>query len=535
MSTGDLALVLLSGEKNHVAYLEGHELASLLMAMVDNGLVVTLILDCCFSASVYRHDDASIRFLPYDAEIDSKCSVQREERPRDRNGYSIYRDASMLPNWLINPGRYATLTACGPHEKAIEPKINGQRHGALSYFLLQVLEKIGPTNRVKDIYDHLRAKFQSSTLPQNPVLYGNKNQGFFGPANSNLAAAAIPIIKRQDGILELQAGLGHGVNNGDQLVLYTLGSAGGSPGSQGHSVDAKVAHVRGLTSDLELSNEFSTHIRTGWMAEARTRLSLKKFPVKIAPNLADRDEWLRTLNDRSLIVHVETDKHPSTFEVILNDNGEYNILDERGQKTPNLPSMPQDQTRIGQIIHVLEHLARFRLVKDLANDTPAVSFRESFNVRIVSNGKSFGPDCLIEVEHDSVAHLIVENRGDKVLYVFVYDLGPCWQVENVDRGTYTVVMPPNDTAWSKNTTEKKLRMKIPGKMKEEGYSSCNDIVKVFITSQPTSYDLLELPRLGGQARRGGTNRASQDRGDGLEDWAAMNFPIRTFVKADTAS
>jgi len=69
-SAGDLALVLLKGrEEKRVCYLWGYELARLLKAMVDKGLVVTLVLDCCFSASVYRHDDAAgIRFLSYDAE-----------------------------------------------------------------------------------------------------------------------------------------------------------------------------------------------------------------------------------------------------------------------------------------------------------------------------------------------------------------------------------------------------------------------------------------------------------------------------------
>jgi len=100
--------------------------------MVENGLVMTLILDCCFSASVYRRDDPSIHFLPYDAEIDSKYSLDAGNILE--NEITAYRDASMIPNWLINSDRCAILTACGPYEEAVEPKFDGQRHGALSYF-----------------------------------------------------------------------------------------------------------------------------------------------------------------------------------------------------------------------------------------------------------------------------------------------------------------------------------------------------------------------------------------------------------------
>lgn len=62
-STGDLALNLLEeGEGNNIRYLRGLELAFFLKAMVDKGLIVTLVLDCCFSGSVLRLD-AGVRSL----------------------------------------------------------------------------------------------------------------------------------------------------------------------------------------------------------------------------------------------------------------------------------------------------------------------------------------------------------------------------------------------------------------------------------------------------------------------------------------
>jgi hypothetical protein len=151
-STGDLALVLLSGGKeNRKQYFWGFELASLLKKMVDKGLVVTLILDCCFSASVYRRDDPSVRFLPYDSEFDSDHPLDPKKNMED----GMYRDVSMQPNWLINPDRYAILTACGPHQVAIEPRFDGQDHGALSYFLLEIVKKVGLTKRHRDMYNYL--------------------------------------------------------------------------------------------------------------------------------------------------------------------------------------------------------------------------------------------------------------------------------------------------------------------------------------------------------------------------------------------
>lgn len=524
-STGDLALVLLNTEKeNQVRYLWGLELASLLKIMADNGLVITLVLDCCFSASVYRRDDLTIRYLPYDAKIDLKYSLNTGTILE--NGNPTYRDASMRPNWLINPDRCAILTACGPHEEAVEPKFDGQRHGALSYFLLSILERVGLTKRHQDIHNHLRAKFQSSSLPQNPVLYGNHNQGFFGQANSDIAAAAVPIILKQHGALELQAGDAHGVIEGDRFQLYPMGSAEHDPRSQGHSLITQVTSTRALTSDLERLDTSSIHIRTGWMARALTQFSRQRFPIRLAFDLPSRDDLLAALKKYSLNVSIETDQCPFAFDVVLNNDGEYSILDASGHEIINLPRMSQHQTTVSEVSNMLEHLIRFQLARDLGNELPACSFQQFFEVRIVSNGKSFGPNCLIEMQHKSQAELVVENRGIIPLYVFVYDLGPCWQVENVLRGTYAVVTPKSGGSGLKGTMSKKLRMMVPDQMKERGHSSCEDIVKIFITSQPTSFDLLELPKLCEPTKARNVDMASRESGAASENWASMKFPIQ---------
>ncbi|KAI3322870.1 caspase domain-containing protein [Xylariaceae sp. AK1471] len=101
--TGDLALVLPTGdEENPETYLFGRSLAYYLNAMVMKGLVVTLVLDCCFSAGVYRSGDPSIRFLPYDLEIGSKA----RESLTSEVGSLGSRDVSMQPNWLVNQDQY---------------------------------------------------------------------------------------------------------------------------------------------------------------------------------------------------------------------------------------------------------------------------------------------------------------------------------------------------------------------------------------------------------------------------------------------
>lgn len=79
-ATGDLALVVLTENEGTETYLRGRSLAYSVNAMVTRGLVVTLVLDCCFSASVYR-GEPSVRFLPYDKAINSQVPLDGRDPP----------------------------------------------------------------------------------------------------------------------------------------------------------------------------------------------------------------------------------------------------------------------------------------------------------------------------------------------------------------------------------------------------------------------------------------------------------------------
>jgi hypothetical protein len=167
MLTGDLVLVLFEKEQeSQPKYLWGTTLAHYLSVMVDKGLVVTLVLDCCFAASVYRREGLELRSLPYDPNLDRRSGDDTLQLVGDfgrplNNKASSSRDISMQPNWLLNADKHAILAACGPLEEAYEIELDdGRKHGALSYGLVRVLDAPeGPKRRHRDIFDQLRALF----------------------------------------------------------------------------------------------------------------------------------------------------------------------------------------------------------------------------------------------------------------------------------------------------------------------------------------------------------------------------------------
>ncbi|KEY63855.1 hypothetical protein S7711_10028 [Stachybotrys chartarum IBT 7711] len=219
-ATGDVVLVLFSTcEEDQEIYLYGSDLADCLKGMVDKGIFVTLVLDCCHAGSVYRQG-SNVRFLPYSPEVASRSPRIIAKAPVAPSSCQTSRGASMLPNWLVNPDGYAILTACGPLEAAQEFKLDSsgtereQRYGALSYFLcLALLECGGVGTKHQQVHSLIIAKFRINCPKQNPVLYGNKHQGFFDKYIPRHLSASTAVMS-MPGTLNLPLGLAHGCNFG---------------------------------------------------------------------------------------------------------------------------------------------------------------------------------------------------------------------------------------------------------------------------------------------------------------------------------
>lgn len=275
---GDFALVLVD-KSYRGGYLHGCDLAHHLSRMVEKGIQVTMVLDSCFSGSVARQagtPGANIRTLAYDSSFDLRQSssnlhtyIQRQQRS------TLFRDGRIVPGWLINPQGYGILTACGPHERASELFYNGERYGALSFFLcraLTSLRKAGIQSTHQSLYQHLCVQFHVHHSQQCPMRYGNGHQIFFGGLGSASSSETVAVFRKQ-GVdqLCLAAGYDHSVSQGGEYHLLPIRASDtiATTGVVEAPVRAKVSSVEGLTSELQVidSVSSSTKVKTGWKAK----------------------------------------------------------------------------------------------------------------------------------------------------------------------------------------------------------------------------------------------------------------------------
>ena len=382
---------VLYGVEHGVSYLHGQIIASLLERLTEKGVIVTLVLDCCFSGRRLRNgrlDDASIRTAKYHPEADS--SPHPEDSDAIDGDISSIRDGIPLPTWLANPN-YTILTACGPHEIAEELDVKtldgfgNEKRGALSYFLLEALISLRRSSMLVtslSLHQHLLMKFHTHWPRQAPMRRGNKNLSFLGrlqPSNSRFDC--IPIFKTGAGRICLDAGHIHDVHENDEYALYpfdaperalqtTLGSK------------FRVESVGCLTSDLIAADSVSiASIDTGWKARLLNQFPAWKTSVRLAPNAVSNNgmtPWIKALEHRSSVSLLAPDQEPNqhcAFTVVLNSRKELQVVDDSDQELSGFPCVAiSHKTAIPQTVAMLQHLAKFQRFGAIENLLPSLSF-----------------------------------------------------------------------------------------------------------------------------------------------------------------
>lgn len=120
--SGNLAFVLFEDNEHGSSYLRGLDLAKCLRKMVAQGLLVTVVLDCCHSGSVLRGANiqgVGVWAIDYDPAVDA--ASPQEPYEGSFNSDNTLRNAQMpLEQWLVDPDGYTILAASGPQEKAWE-------------------------------------------------------------------------------------------------------------------------------------------------------------------------------------------------------------------------------------------------------------------------------------------------------------------------------------------------------------------------------------------------------------------------------
>lgn len=484
-------------------YLRDVELAYILKAMVDKGLIVTVVLDSCHSGGATRgQSGATVRGL---------SAIDRTPRPAESKiasydallqVYSSFSagtasQASAGSGWVPDVRGYVLLAACRASESAYEYAFAGQeKHGALTYWLLDSLKQPGTGLTYRQLHNRLIAKIHSQFEAQTPQLEGEGNRLVFGSAYAQ-RADAVNVMKfdrlRQQVVLN--TGRAQAVDRGAQFAVY-------APDTADFQVSDRLAIVEVIKAGATDSRaKVIERFQPGAIEQGAQAILLDPGVIRLrrTVRLLHNFPSATGIQERALVeveqalaasrfVEVVTG-NAADYQVVVNERREYEIWDPAGAAIPNLrPALTiDDPAAPRQLVKRLEHLTKYRTIQHLDN-TAAPSLQGKLVVELVRGADAHVFDGAFTIlAPDEQLTVRIRNNSSQVLNVTVLDMGPDWSISQLypaDASSY-ISCDPGQEIYSQT-----LKTELP-----HGYSDAKDILKVFATIGSTNFRWLELPAL----------------------------------------
>ncbi|GAB1539325.1 hypothetical protein NUACC21_19910 [Scytonema sp. NUACC21] len=544
----DEALVPMDIGNSQARYLRDLELAQLLQNMVDKGLLVTVVLDSCHSGGAVRGEikDFSIRGLDRNT-IDTTQRSQESLVPLSSQVMETWlqqqntRNAIATSGWLPEPKGYVLLAACRDSEYAYEYPFEGQQNnGALTYWLLDSLQKLGNNVTYRTLHSRIQAKVNTQFPRQTPMLQGESDRTIFSD-RSMLSQPAV-VVKKVD--LEkkrvlLQAGQAQGLRKGAEFAIYQLGTTNFTDASKRVAL-AKIVEVLAQESWAEITAILNQENARSPLHQKRTYVPGTPVQQQTAPTIGegtiedgapavllspgvklvrkvrllppqenlqafgvDTKAALEAIRTSKRIVQGnswiellsfdEESDEPVTYQVSVNSQREYEILDAGGETIMNLhPAIKVGGSMAGMnVVKRLVHLSKYHATLELDNNDPRSPLAGKLKVELCTVGENQelrpinAPGNLPTFSVGEEVALRIHNESSQELNITVLAIQPDWSITQhyPPKRDYEPLEPKNDISVRFRTS---LR---------SGYTEGATVLKVFATVSATNFHCLELPVL----------------------------------------
>lgn len=494
-------------------YLRDVELTTLLKRMTDKGLIVTVILDSCHSGGTTR-GDAAIR-----------AGDGIDEAQRDKES-SVASRKELIENWqaVTGEGRdiawvpplnnYVLLAACRPNEYAYEYAVDGkERHGALTYWLIQTLATSSTGLSFRKLYDRVCAQIQSKFPQQLPMLLGDGTRAVFGneslPTHYSVIVSTVDSNQKQ---VTLNSGLAHGLSSGTRFAIYPLNATDFSNRQQ-QLVIVELEDVQASTSVARVLEPKEGGIEVRGTIEPGAPAVMVSAPVDLVRRVrlfdekeaGDKEhelppEWVgkqkealepvrQALAGNGWVVEVQPgDNQEAHYQVAVGRNGEYEISIGTPIKNLRPPLQIGAPEAAEGVVKRLVHLARYQAVQAL--DNPASELADYLQFELLDGKKEpFANPSNLTLKQGTPVYLRVKNTSSQPINIAVLDINPNWAISQYP------IRGMEDIFFSLEGNQKEDLRLIPRLPEAEGYEQAKETLKLFATRGMANFQWLTLPAL----------------------------------------
>jgi hypothetical protein len=529
-------------------YLLDVELAMLLKRMADKGLIVTVIMDSCHSGGVTRGDGA-IRSAPEtDKTPPNQESLVASLEELSKNWKTLTEKVDSDIAWIPSIKNYLLLAACRPNEYAYEYAFDGkERHGALTYWLIQTLATSSTALSFSKLYDRVCAQIQNKFPQQLPMLVGDGTRAVFG--NENLphqySVTVINVDSKQTQVT-LNAGLAHGLSSGTQFAIYPLNATDFSNKQQQLAI-VKIVEVQASKSVAKVvePKEGGIEVEGDIKIEPGAPAVLVAAPVdlvrlvllldnkeagdkehQLPAELVDKQQEAlekvrQALAGNGWVVEVKAgDKEKSHYQVAVGREGEYEISSETPLTNLGTPLQIDAPDAALGVVKRLVHLAKYQAVQALDNPSSELAKYVEFEL-LDQNKQPFPEPNNIVLKQGQAVFLRVQNTLKQPLNIAVLDLDSTWAISQM-----LIQQGIEDIFFFLDSTQEIYLPMEPELPEGEDYKQAKETLKLFATRGVANFQWLTLSALDEDLGQKGNldeefTRKAQTRGLGINPLNAL--------------
>ncbi len=493
-------------------HLRDVEITTLLKRLTDKGCVTTVIFDSCHSGDATRGDYA----VRGSKEIDTKDSKITSLVASDEELIANWKIANKSQGvWLPQANEYVFIGACLDTEEAFEYRIDGEKCGALTYWMLNTLTSLPQGSTYQMLFERLNAKVRSELREkQTPVLLGAGDRLIFGSDRISyqysVSVANVTEVENDIIQVELSAGMSTGLGKGARFGIHPLGA-----------IDlANSQHI--AVVEIEESLALKSHAKVISLDEGKTieqgaQAIMLAPPVDLvqAVNLFAKEEGTndnqlppellakqapaleairKAMEGHGWIKEATGNQRKEHFQVSINQEGEYEIA--KGLPIDNLfPVVKIGDPDAGKkIVKRLVHLAKYEAVQGLKN--PYSDLANALEVKLIPQNSSPTEEAdnnsnNVTLFSGDIATLHIKNISSQEINVVAIDLEPTWEVSRIP------LKPPKTPEKfyrfaPGEEINRKLRLSLPDKQE---YQKKMEIIKIFAMYGEADFRWIELPPL----------------------------------------
>ena len=494
-----------SRESGHFDLLD-KELGLLIHEVEAKGAQVALLLDCCHSGSGTRGEWGD------QAPLARQC--QRDVRPRPPETVlpgvdptspqpTARRISIQLP-----ASNHLLLAGCRDAERANEYRspVDGQWQGATTWFFLQAAQNYAPTLTWADMYDQLYANVRSIYSSQSPQLEGPGHLQLFGGFGDALGSYLRVVATDGDRRVQLNGGTAIGLQPGARLALYSPNSnLSGQPSVLAEveaELEMELAWAK-LERPINLALGSRARIMSWGFGEQRYLVAVEESPA----GALVRDLLAAGQNGTPspFLTVLGTSSQVPSWVVMVKD-GHYLLQDATGEQVVS-EQPPATPTGAAKVVQMLEHLAIYRNVVRLRNPATQPALAGAIAIHWQTPAGQSGNQ--ITLTSGQRVAFTLQNQSQQPLHITVLRLGADWGIKRIFpyRGYRETLAPRNKTLPIGAT------FALPANDKT-GQREQIEHFKIFVTSQPAEFDVLQLPAL----NQGDPRAGAQTRSGSPLDW-----------------